>query len=247
MGFNTAKTIRRNLRLSRLRYGSLNSFTKSNLKALTRQFGFSVESGDLLLLDGSWYVTHTGLLRLATRRRCAGMAVEPVPAFCVPAESKWAFQATVFKSASCKGFVGFGDAEPANVSATVLGAVMRVAETRAVNRALRKAYGIGLCSVEEVGTFTPPAAPAVANTIDDSRNGQHLRDRLLVLIRQHRLDAALVKLYAVDYCGTTELRLATREKMREFIEHLTQLARNDAAALQKILHSYAETNAGAAA
>jgi hypothetical protein len=28
---------------------------------------------------------------------------------------------------------------------------MRVAETRAVNRALRKAYGIGLCSVEELG------------------------------------------------------------------------------------------------
>jgi hypothetical protein len=28
---------------------------------------------------------------------------------------------------------------------------MRVAETRAVNRALRKAYGIGLCSVEEIG------------------------------------------------------------------------------------------------
>jgi hypothetical protein len=27
---------------------------------------------------------------------------------------------------------------------------MRVAETRAVNRALRKAYGIGLCSVEEL-------------------------------------------------------------------------------------------------
>lgn len=29
---------------------------------------------------------------------------------------------------------------------------MRVAETRAVNRALRKAYGIGICSVEEIGT-----------------------------------------------------------------------------------------------
>jgi hypothetical protein len=26
---------------------------------------------------------------------------------------------------------------------------MRVAETRAVNRALREAYGIGICSVEE--------------------------------------------------------------------------------------------------
>ena len=34
---------------------------------------------------------------------------------------------------------------------------MRVAETRAVNRALRKAYGIGLCSVEEFGSKDPDA------------------------------------------------------------------------------------------
>lgn len=32
---------------------------------------------------------------------------------------------------------------------------MRVAETRAVNRAPRKAYGIGLCSVEELGSYAP--------------------------------------------------------------------------------------------
>jgi hypothetical protein len=33
---------------------------------------------------------------------------------------------------------------------------MRVAETRAVNRALRKAYGIGICSVGEIGSFAEP-------------------------------------------------------------------------------------------
>jgi hypothetical protein len=35
----------------------------------------------------------------------------------------------------------------------VQGAEMRVAETRVVNRALRKAYGIGMSSVEEIGSF----------------------------------------------------------------------------------------------
>ena len=45
------------------------------------------------------------------------------------------------------GFVGYGDADPSNVSSLVHGTEMRVAETRAVNRALRKAYGIGICSV----------------------------------------------------------------------------------------------------
>ena len=31
-----------------------------------------------------------------------------------------------------------------------------MAETRAVNRALHKAYGIGICSVEEIGSFPEP-------------------------------------------------------------------------------------------
>jgi hypothetical protein len=38
----------------------------------------------------------------------------------------------------------------------VHGAEMRVAETRAVNRALRKAYDIGICWVEEIGAFAEP-------------------------------------------------------------------------------------------
>src|SRR5713101_507190 len=63
----------------------------------------------------------------------------------------WVFKATLYKRNAPRGFVGFGDADPSNVSALVRGAEMRVAETRAVNRALRKAYGIGLSSVEELG------------------------------------------------------------------------------------------------
>ncbi|PYX03824.1 MAG: hypothetical protein DMG85_18990, partial [Acidobacteria bacterium] len=64
--------------------------------------------------------------------------------FSDPAAKRWAFRATVFKSGDCRGFVGYGDADPSNVSPLVHGAEMRVAETRAVNRALRKAYGIGI-------------------------------------------------------------------------------------------------------
>jgi hypothetical protein len=70
--------------------------------------------------------------------------------------NRWIFKATVYKSHSSKGFVGYGDADPSNVSSLVQGAEMRVAETRAVNRALRKAYGIGLCSVEELGLLSRP-------------------------------------------------------------------------------------------
>ena len=50
----------------------------------------------------------------------------------------------------------------------VRGAELRIAETRAVNRALRKAYGIGLCSVEELGAFSSPPRSA---TLPSPSNG----------------------------------------------------------------------------
>ena len=102
-------------------------------------------------------MTHAGLMCLSLRNHCRGIDVRPVFSFCDAAAGRWAFKATVFKSRTCKGFVGYGDADPVNVSPLVHGAEMRVAETRAVNRALRKAYGIGICSVEEIGSFAEPA------------------------------------------------------------------------------------------
>ena len=117
-------------------------------------------NGDVKYLDGGWYVTHSGLLRLADRRRCVGIHCRPSrwnPA--ILRRRRWVFRAEVFKSRACKGFVGYGDADPSNVSPLVHGAEMRVAETRAVNRALRKAYGIGICSVEEIGSFAEPVPP----------------------------------------------------------------------------------------
>jgi hypothetical protein len=71
-----------------------------------------------------------------------------IPQFCEQAAGRWTFKAVIYKSQTCKGFIGYGDADPSNVSPLVHGAEMRMAETRAVNRALRKAYGIGICSVE---------------------------------------------------------------------------------------------------
>ena len=86
-----------------------------------------------------------------------------------------------------------------------------MAETRAVNRALRKAYGIGICSVEEIGSFAEPVPssreskklpPQPVNGKNGNYGGPKVRDRLCQLIRQHQLDANLVKSYAVDFCGT---------------------------------------------
>ena len=126
------------------------------LRGVIERHGLSVLSGDIQLLQGKWYITHSGLLRVATRHGCHGIRIHPVPEFCDKSAERWVFEAMVFKSRDCKGFVGYGDADPSNVSPLVHGAEMRVAETRAVNRALRKAYGIGICSVEEIGSLAEP-------------------------------------------------------------------------------------------
>jgi hypothetical protein len=243
-----------NITSAKRRWGiGLSRALVDSLRALSEQHGFSVINGDVTLFDNGWYVTHTGLIRLARRKKCSGIHVQPAKEFCDSSRQKWAFEATVYTSRTCRGFYGYGDAEPANVSPVVRGAEMRVAETRAVNRALRKAYGIGICSVEELGASSGnrslraerkgpcPAEPTNGN------NGHHpLRERLCSLIDEHQLDAILVKRYAADYCGAPELRLAAREKVEEFVRHLAESAATDRDSLLAQLNGYAENQAGAA-
>ncbi len=219
----------------------------AQLKALTRTFGFSIQAGEIQIINANWYVTHTGLIRLARRKRCKGIHVEAVDSLCDSAASRFVLKATVYPSKDSTGFVGYGDADPSNVSLLVRGAEMRMAETRAVNRALRKAYGIGICSVEEIGSNPGPMAPAPdaqkfppKNTNGNGNGAGHkVRDRLCQIIRQHQLDPELVKAYAVDFCGTKALKDATREQVESFVQQLAEAAKKDRSALVCQLNSYA--------
>jgi hypothetical protein len=123
---------------------------------------------------------------------------------------------------------------------------MRVAETRAVNRALRKAYGIGLCSVEELGYLSSSPKPDGAKGVASSHSNGHgsgtgvprLRDKLCLLIRNYELDPTLVKRYAADFCGTEALRDASRDLVEAFVSKISQEAANNRAALVCKLNSY---------
>src|SRR5208283_3284233 len=155
-GFMKKNTVsfRSNVKLARKLWGAPSHLALRALRELTAKYCLSVAAGDLQFLDGRWYVTHAGLLQLASRRGCRGIRTILQERLSDAEAGRWVFKATVFKTLSSKGFVGYGDADPSNVSSIVRGAEMRIAETRAVNRALRKAYGIGLCSVEELGAFS---------------------------------------------------------------------------------------------
>jgi hypothetical protein len=237
----------RNIRFARGRW-DVSRDQVAALKDLTTELQLSVAAGHLKFIDSNWYVTHAGLLRIAQRNHCSGMRTAVDKGLSDPASSRWVFRAIVFKSPRSRGFVGYGDADPSNVSSLVHGAEMRVAETRAVNRALRKAYGIGLCSVEELGWAPRSSASAPSdqrkaftNGNNGHQNGQpRLRDRLCLLIRQHQLDAGLVKAYAADYCGTPTLRDASRDQVEAFINDLAERAAKDRDGLICQLNSYAK-------
>jgi hypothetical protein len=236
-----------NLRAARSIWGSLPRRVLQTLKELTKKHHLSVAEGDVTMLGDKLYVTHGGLLRIGERSRCSGIVTLLQKDLSDPTASRWVFKATVYRTANSKGFVGYGDADPSNTSSLVRGAELRVAETRAVNRALRKAYGIGLCSVEELGYLSSPPEPvrdkgtgSSHSNGNGSGNGQpRLRDRLCLLIRHHQLDPSLVKRYAADFCGTQEIREASRESVESFIAHLSEWAVKDRSGLLCKLNGYA--------
>jgi hypothetical protein len=241
------EAVRLNVSLARAIWGRLSRAAQDGLKELTRRYSLSIALGDVQFIDGRWYVTNAGLLRLATRDRCSGILVFQLAKLCDPVVSRWVFKAIVYKSPRSRGFVGYGDADPSNVSSLLHGAEMRIAETRAVNRALRKAYGIGLCSVEELGSLSSNRSPAserassTNHSSNGSSNGQpRLRDQLCMLIRQHNLNPTLVKAYAADFCGTPSLKEANRDLVQSFISHLTACAKENRDMLICRLNSYAQ-------
>jgi len=241
-------TFRSNACLARQLWSEPSRIALRTLRDLTIKYSLSVAAGDLQFLEGRWYVTHSGLLQLASRKGCHGIKTVLQERLSDVGTGRWVFKATVFKSPSSMGFVGYGDADPTNTSPLVRGAELRVAETRAVNRALRKAYGIGLCSVEELGWLTDSSGPAreqkqpakLPNSNGSSNGQPKLRDRLCVLIRQHNLDPILVKAFAADFCGTSTLKEASRDLVESFISHLATAAKENRDSLVCKLNSYAQ-------
>jgi hypothetical protein len=114
--------LRENLRLARqLVGGTLPAQLSESLKNLSQDFDFYLSNGELQVISNSWYVTHTGLLRLARRKTCRGIHVEAVDSLCDSAANRYVLKATVYPSKDSAGFVCVE---------------MRIAETRAVNCAL---------------------------------------------------------------------------------------------------------------
>ena len=244
----------RNVRLAKQRWGSLPRTALMALRELSRYYRLSVVLGDLFCLDERWYISHAGLLRIAERRKCSGIGVECIVEFSDPAATRWAFKATVFKSRRTAR----------DLSATAM-------PIRPMSPPWSTAPR---CGLPKPGRSTVPCARPTASASARSRRlgslarastgcsgveessrhsrangncgGPNVRDRLCQLIRQHQLDADLVKAYAIDFCGVKTLREATREQVENFVQHLADWAEKDRNALLCQLNSYLRTKEGAA-
>src|ERR1700692_2157964 len=92
------KLVRKNLRLVKQLYPDLGCSALNSLRELTTQLRLSVSQGEIRWIEGGWYVTHAGLLRLAFRRKCSGIRTALQDQHCDPAAGRWVFRATVYKS-----------------------------------------------------------------------------------------------------------------------------------------------------
>jgi hypothetical protein len=154
-----AVSFRSNAKLARQLWGEPSPVVLRTLRELTLGHSLSIAAGDLQLLEGRWYVTHAGLLRVSQRKRCSGIHTALQKDLCDPALNRWVFKATIYKSGNAKGFVGYGDADPSNCSSVVQGAEMRVAETRAKSRSSQGLWDWALfgrrarCVTQSADTF----------------------------------------------------------------------------------------------
>ena len=240
--------LRRNTKHARALWGVMPRGALESLRELTRRFALCVSEGHLQFLGGHWYITHSGLLRIAADRRCLGISTSVQKSLSTPSTNRWVFRATVYKSRDSKGFVGFGDADPSNVSSLVRGAEMRVAETRAVES--RFAQGL-MESGSARSRNSAPSHPQFHRRPSGKRFGQsngngsangqpRLRDKLCLLIRKYDLDPNLVKRYAADFCGTESLRDAGHDLVEAFVSTVAEEAASDRAALVCKLNSYVQ-------
>ncbi len=101
-----------NAKHARAMWGAIPRIALENLAQLTEAHSLSVAAGDLQFLDGRWYVTHAGLLRIAQRRRCSGITTALQKELTDPAANRWIFKATVYKTTGSKGFVGMATPIP---------------------------------------------------------------------------------------------------------------------------------------
>ena len=102
--------------------------------------------GAVIRLQGREYLTHPGLLRVAHENGLKSIETELLSWD----REAWAAVVRARVVGERGIYTGLGDASPENVGKQVVGATLRMAETRAINRGLRLYTGLGMTTTDEL-------------------------------------------------------------------------------------------------
>jgi hypothetical protein len=108
------------------------------------------KDGHVITLNGKEYITHIGLLDLAHKAAPQlSWSTDPIHEWSDPSKDKYAVKARVWDGEG-REFTGIGDANPQNLNGMIRAAAPRMAETRALNRALRALVNHGATTADEM-------------------------------------------------------------------------------------------------
>lgn len=186
---------------------------------------------DIMKLQGREYIKYSGLLWVAHEGGLSGITTELVHADY--AGGHFVFRATV--TGSRGEYSAHGDASPDNVSGQIRKATLRMAETRAVARALRSYTGIGMTAWEELpgrdSAEQPPSRQAPGPRVVEAPpepvefepagptegGATPLRTRLKVLNNDKGLDVAALTKFLAGRGGLTVGKLP-EERYQKLLE-----------------------------
>tara|TARA_R100000808_G_C2137607_1_gene145700 strand:+ start:605 stop:1375 length:771 start_codon:yes stop_codon:yes gene_type:complete len=136
------------------------------IKERTKLFMAELQQiGGITLVSNKPYINQKGLQHLAKKQGVQSQKTTLVQWACNPEKGFWVVQAEIVDATGAT-HTGLGDASPNNVGTNIKSATLRMAETRAINRTLRRVLrgpGVADTSAEEipgVGDSADPDLPA---------------------------------------------------------------------------------------
>ena len=97
---STQRLVRQNVSVARALYQGITKSQLTVLRDLTAALKLSIRKGELLHIEGKWYVSHSGLILIAHRRRCCGIETNVEQQMTDASVGRWVFRAVVHKSPS---------------------------------------------------------------------------------------------------------------------------------------------------
>ena len=195
------------------------------VKLYAEEFGL-VPGVHYIYMGGNPYITSDGLLWLGNNHKDLEKRIIAIKTEIIQADFEknvFVVKATVILG-SGQEYQGIGTATRDNLTKITLNHGLEMAETRAVARALRKAYAIGIPSIEELSEKSEKEPElqqpqSQLQTISDKQ-----RNRLFAIAKEHGVSNDEIKeiIAKYGYTSTKDIKTEDYDKIIKDIEELSE-------------------------